>query len=332
MISLKEATNDLDEVVVVGYGVQKKANLTGAVSVMNASAIEDRSVASISAAMAGEMPGVVVVQSSGAPGAQTGSITVRGSNSVNSAQPLVIVDGVPGSMNNIDPQDVESISVLKDAASAAIYGVQAANGVILVTTKKGKLNTAPIITYSGNVSFTTPTAKLDPVNAREYTMLKREAALNIDPNADVSSFDAQLLKYDSGELDPVGTNWWDETFKGHGTETAHTIQVNGGSANTTYMMSLGYLYQGGLLEQTNYNRYNGRMNIDSQLKSWISLGGQISFYRGVNKDGYTGFSSIVQHTNRLNATLVPYLDNGEFASPAGMQNPVAERDNRTPKG
>ena len=327
--TLKEATNDLDEVVVVGYGVQKKANLTGAVSVMNASAIEDRSVASISAAMAGEMPGVVVVQSSGAPGAQTGSITVRGSNSVNSAQPLVIVDGVPGSMNNIDPQDVESISVLKDAASAAIYGVQAANGVILVTTKKGKLNTAPIITYSVNVSFTTPNAKLDPVNAREYTMLKREAALNIDPNADVSSFDAQLLKYDSGELDPVGTNWWDETFKGHGTETAHTIQVNGGSANTTYMMSLGYLYQGGLLEQTNYNRYNGRMNIDSQLKSWISLGGQISFYRGVNKDGYTGFSSIVQHTNRLNATLVPYLDNGEFASPAGMQNPVAERDNRT---
>lgn len=327
--TLKEATNDLDEVVVVGYGVQKKANLTGAVSVMNASAIEDRSVASISAAMAGEMPGVVVVQSSGAPGAQTGSITVRGSNSVNSAQPLVIVDGVPGSMNNIDPQDVESISVLKDAASAAIYGVQAANGVILVTTKKGKLNTAPIITYSGNVSFTTPTAKLDPVNAREYTMLKREAALNIDPNADVSSFDAQLLKYDSGELDPVGTNWWDETFKGHGTETAHTIQVNGGSANTTYMMSLGYLYQGGLLDQTNYNRYNGRMNIDSQLKPWISLGGQISFYRGVSKDGYTGFSSIVQHTNRLNATLVPYLDNGEFASPAGMQNPVAERDNRT---
>ncbi len=329
--TLNEAASALDEVVVVGYGTQKKANLTGAVSTMNASAIEDRSVASISAAMAGEMPGVVVVQSSGAPGGQTGSITVRGSNSVNAASPLVIVDGVPGSMNNIDPQDVESISVLKDAASAAIYGVQAANGVILVTTKKGKLNTAPVITYSGNVAFTKVTTKLDQVNAREYTMLKREAALNIDPNADVSSFDATLAKYDSGELDPIGTNWWDETFKSHGTETSHTIQINGGSANTTYMMSVGYLYQGGMLDQTNYNRYNGRMNMESQLKPWISLGGQISFYRGVKKDGYTSFSSIVQHANRLNATNVPYLDadKTEFAAPNGFQNPIAERDNRT---
>lgn len=160
-------------------------------------------------------------------------------------------------------------------------------------------------------------------------MLKREAALNIDPNADVSSYDRLLERYDSGELDPIGTNWWKETFKSHGTETAHTIQVNGGSANTTYMMSLGYLYQGGLLDQTNYNRYNGRMNMESQLKPWISLGGQISFYRGVKKDGYAGFSSIVQHVNRQNATTSVYLDNGEFAYPGNMQNPVAEIDNRT---
>ena len=328
--TLKEEDNVLDEVVVVGYGVQKKANVTGAVSSMNASAIEDRAVASVSAAMAGEMPGVVVVQSSGAPGGQTGSITIRGNNSINSASPLVVVDGVPNaSMNNIDPQEIESISVLKDAASAAIYGVQAANGVILITTKKGKLNTAATITYSGNVSFTSPTTKLDPVNAREYTMLKREALLNVDPNANVASWDAQLAKYDSGELDPEGTNWWKETFKSHGVETSHTVQINGGSSNTTYMASLGYLYQGGMLSQTYYSRYNGRMNIDSQLKKWISVGMQTSFYRGVNKDGYTGYSSIVQHVNRQNATTKVYLDNGDFAYPGSMQNPVAEIDNRT---
>lgn len=137
-ITMKEDTKTLDEVVVVGYGVQKKANLTGSVSSINAEALESRSVSSVSAAMAGTMPGVTAIQSSGAPGLQTGTITVRGKNSVNAANPLVIVDGVPGSMNTIDPQDIESLTVLKDAASAAIYGVQAANGVILITTKKVK--------------------------------------------------------------------------------------------------------------------------------------------------------------------------------------------------
>lgn len=327
--TLAEKTNELDEVVVVGYGIQKKVNVTGSVSSMNAAAIEDRTVSSVSAAMAGEMPGVVVVQSSGAPGAQTGSITIRGNNSVNAASPLVIVDGVPGSMNNIDPQDVESISVLKDAASAAIYGVQAANGVILITTKKGKLNTAPTITYSGSVSFVSPTTRLDPVNAQEYTMLMREALLNVDPNANVSSWDATLEKYASGELDPAGTDWWKETFKSHGTETAHTVQINGGSANTTYMASLGYLYQGGILDQNNYNRYNARVNLDSKLKPWLSLGVQTSFYRGIQKDGYNSVSGITQHVNRLNATLKVRDDEGEFISPGSMQNPVAEIDNAT---
>ncbi len=326
VFTLSMEDNALDELVVVGYGVQKKANVTGAVSQMNASAIENRSVASVSAAMAGEMPGVVVVQSSGAPGAQTGSITIRGNNSVNSASPLVIVDGVPGSMNNIDPQDVENISVLKDAASAAIYGVQAANGVILITTKKGKLNTAPVISYTGTVSFTSPTTKLDPVNARDYTMLMREAILNVDPTTDVSAYDKKLEQYADGTLDPTGTNWWDETFKSHGTETAHTIQINGGSSNTVYMASLGYLYQGGILSQNTYNRYNARVNLETQLKPWLKFGTNTSFYRGIQKDGYNGVSGIVQHVNRLNASLSPYNEEGELIAPGSMQNPIAEAE------
>ncbi|MCH5318174.1 MAG: TonB-dependent receptor [Paramuribaculum sp.] len=327
--TLHEDENILDEVVVIGYGVQKKANVTGAVSSMNAAALEDRSVASISAAMAGEMPGVVVVQSSGAPGSQTGSITIRGNNTINSASPLVIVDGVPGSMNNIDPQDVENISVLKDAASAAIYGVQAANGVILITTKKGRLNTAATITYNGTVSFASPVARLHPVNARDYTFLKREALLNVNPNADVSAWDAQLAQYDSGQLDPKGTDWWKQTFKSNSTETAHTIQINGGSANTTYMASLGYLYQGGMVSQNEYNRYNARVNLESQLKKWLTFGIQTSFYRGISKDGYTTTSGLVQHVNRLNAAYSPYDSEGNLLSPGGMQNPIAELDYST---
>lgn len=327
--TLKETDTMLDEMVVVGYGVQKKANVTGAVSTMNASAIENRTVASVSAAMAGEMPGVVVVQSSGAPGSQTGNITIRGNNSVNSASPLVIVDGVPGSMNNIDVQDIETLTVLKDAASAAIYGVQAANGVILITTKQGKLNTAASISYSGSVSWTKPTTKLDPVNAKEYDMMMREALLLQNPNNNVSQYDTRLAKYQSGELNPEGTDWYDETFKSHGFETAHTVQINGGSANTTYMASLGYLYQGGILDQNNYNRYNGRVNLDSKIRPWISAGVQMSFYRGIQKDGWNGVSGIMQHVNRLNATLSPYDENGDYVAPGSMQNPLAERDNAT---
>ena len=327
--NLQEESSILNELVVVGYGVQKKANLTGAVSSMDASQLENRSVASVSAAMAGEMPGVAVLQSSGAPGSQTGSITIRGNNTINSASPLVIVDGVPGSMNNIDVQDIESVSVLKDAASAAIYGVQAANGVILITTKKGHLNQAPTITYNGTVSFATPVAKLDPVTALQYTTAMREAKLNQNPNNDVSAEDALLQQYQSGQLNPNGTNWWKETFRGHGTETAHTVQVNGGSGSTTYMASLGYLYQGGLTSQNDYNRYNARVNLESKLKPWLAFGIQTSFYRGITKDGYTNNAGLVQHVNRLNATYSPYDSEGNWLSPGGMQNPIAELDNRT---
>lgn len=326
VFTLSMEDNALDELVVVGYGVQKKANVTGAVSQMNASAIENRAVASVSAAMAGEMPGVVVVQSSGAPGSQVGTVTIRGNNTINSASPLVIVDGVPGSMNNIDPQDIETLSVLKDAASAAIYGVQAANGVILITTKKGKLNTAATISYHGNVSFSSPVTHLDPVTAKGYTTLKREAILNQNPNADVSVYDETLAKYESGELDPIGTDWYGETFKSHGTETAHTIQINGGSANTIYMASLGYIYQGGILSQNNFNRYNGRVNLDSKLRPWISAGIQASFSRGIQKDGYNGVAGIMQHVNRLNATLKPFDEDGNYLAPGSMQNPLAEAE------
>ena len=129
----------MEEVVVVGYGVQKKANLTGAVATVNAKALESRPVSSVSAAIAGQMPGVTAIQSSGAPGSQAADITIRGKNSINAASPLVIVDGVPGSMNTIDPNDIETFTVLKDAASAAIYGAQSgAGGVVLVTTKKSE--------------------------------------------------------------------------------------------------------------------------------------------------------------------------------------------------
>ena len=325
-VVLKENNEMLDELVVVGYGVQKKANLTGSVASINAEALESRAVASVSAAMAGTMPGVTSIQTSGAPGAQTGSITIRGKNSINAASPLVIVDGVPGSMNNIDPQDIESISVLKDAASAAIYGVQAANGVILITTKKGKSGQKARVNYSGLVSWASPTAKLDFLDAAGYATLYNEATLNDNPSATLPYSDEDIELYRNGKdpIDHPNTNWYDEVFKKNAMETQHSLSVSGGSETTTYMASVAYLFQDGLSQEKNYERYNGRVNLDSKIAKWINLGINASAYRGINNDEYEGFGSLLQYSNRISPTTPIYKEDGSYHY-SGMQNPVAQQ-------
>lgn len=323
-ITIAENSQSLNEVVVVGYGVQKKANLTGSVASMNASALETRPVSSVSAAMAGQMPGVTTIQNSGAPGAQTGTITIRGKNSINAASPLVIVDGVPGSMNNIDPQDIESISVLKDAASSAIYGVQAANGVIVITTKKGKKGERARVSYSGLVSWASPTAKLDFCDAAEYAELYNEATLNENPNAAVPYSDEDIQKFRDGS-DPYGhpnTNWYDEVFKSSALETQHNLSISGGTENTTYMASVGYLFQDGLSQEKDYRRYNGRVNVDSKIAKWINVGVNASGYRGIDEDGYLTYSNLLQYSNRISPTYGVRDEDGNFIY-SGMENPVA---------
>lgn len=323
-IIVKEDTKTLDEVVVVGYGVQKKANLTGAVSSINAEALESRSVASVSAAMAGTMPGVTAIQTSGAPGLQSGSITVRGKNSLNAASPLVIVDGVPGSMNTIDPQDIESLTVLKDAASAAIYGVQAANGVILITTKKGKKGQDAKVSYSGNVAWATPTTKLNFLGSADYAMLYNEAVRNENPNAALPYTEEDIELFRNG-TDPIGhpnTDWYKETFKNFAFEQQHNFSINGGSEKTNYSASVGYLYQGGLTDDNKYNRFTGRINVESEISKWFSAGLNVSGYRGTREDGSTNFGSLMSDVTRNSPTLPVYNEDGTFNF-SGKSNPVA---------
>ena len=324
-LTLMDDTEVLDEVVVVGYGVQKKANLTASVSSINAEALESRSVSSVSAAMAGTMPGVTAIQSSGAPGLQTGTITVRGKNSVNAANPLVIVDGVPGSMNTIDPQDIESLTVLKDAASAAIYGVQAANGVILITTKKGKKGQDAKVSYSGSVAWATPTAKLNFLGAADYAMLYNEAVKNENPNASLPYSDEDIELFRNGS-DPIGhpnTDWYKETFKNFSFEQQHNFSINGGSEKTNYSASVGYLYQGGLTNENDYNRFTGRINVESEISKWFSAGLNVSGYRGTREDGAVGFATLMSEVTRNSPTLPVYNEDGTF-NYSGKANPVAE--------
>ena len=325
-VTMRSDDKVLDEVVVVGYGVQKKANLTGSVASLQAEALEARPVASVSAALAGTMPGVTTIQNSGAPGAQTGTITIRGKNSINAASPLVIVDGVPGSMNSIDPQDIESISVLKDAASSAIYGVQAANGVILITTKKGKAGQSARVNYSGLVSWASPTARLNFLGAADFAMLYNEATRNENPNAPLPFSDKDIQKFRDGS-DPIGhpdTDWYNAVMKKRALETQHNVSISGGSESTTYMASLAYLFQDGLSQEKSYDRYNGRINLDSKINKWVSVGLNASAYRGTDRDEFEGFAELLQYVNRIPPTLGIYDKDGNF-SYNNLKNPVAHQ-------
>ena len=318
-VTLKDDSQTLDELVVVGYGVQKKENLTGSVSSVNAEKLASRPVSSISSALAGEMPGVTAVQTSGAPGSQNASITVRGKNSINSASPLVIVDGVPGSMNVINPSEIESVTVLKDAASAAIYGVQAANGVILITTKKGKTGKTKV-SYNATFSWSSLLSKLDLVDAYGYAYLYNEAYLNDHPGATKPFSDETVEKYRTGEL--PSTDWYKEALTGSGFEHQHNLSLSGGNEKTTYNLYLGYLSQDGVTKDIDYSRFNARMNITSQINKYITLGLNASGYRGTKQDAWSGFTQVIQGITRSHPTDPVYDENGNFKY-VGVDNPVA---------
>lgn len=318
-IVLKDDSQTLDELVVVGYGVQKKENLTGAVASMNAEKLATRPVSSLSSALAGEMAGVTAVQTSGAPGSQNASITVRGKNSINAASPLVIVDGVPGSMNVINPAEIESVTVLKDAASAAIYGVQAANGVILITTKKGKTGKTTV-SYNATFSWSSLLAKLDLVDAYGYAYLYNEAYLNDHPGATKPFSDETVEKYRTGQL--PSTDWYKEALTGSGFEHQHNLSLSGGNDKTTYNMYLGYLSQDGVTKDIDYNRINARMNITSQINKYITLGLNASGYRGTKQDAWAGYTQVIQGMSRSHPTDPVYDEDGNFKY-VGVDNPVA---------
>ena len=194
-VILKEDNMNLEEVVVVGYGTQKKANLTGSVANVNNKLIESRPITSVSAGLQGLLPGVTVTQRSGQPGADNGTIRVRGTGTFNVADPMVIVDGVESTMNDIDANDIESISVLKDAASAAIYGSKAANGVILITTKRGKSGQSQV-NYSGLVGWQALTQLPEYATSAEYAELTNQAYINVGKQPLYTA--EQIEKYRNG--------------------------------------------------------------------------------------------------------------------------------------
>jgi TonB-linked SusC/RagA family outer membrane protein len=268
-ITLEEDVKNLTEVVVVGYGVQKKATVTGAISSVKASDLQDQQVTRIDDALRGRTSGVNVVQSSGAPGSAP-TVRVRGVTSINNSDPLYVIDGVVidnGGIDNINPNDIESIDVLKDA-SAAIYGSRSSNGVILVTTKKGK-NGAPQITYNGYVGFQGPVSKVKLTDASQYATLRNEALTNDGKTA---------LFADPASLG-TGTNWQDQIFSNNALIQNHNLSISGANDKANYYTSFGYLDQQGIVEPSisNYKKFNFTVNTSYKLKKWLTVGENFTY-------------------------------------------------------
>lgn len=307
-VTLAESTIQLNDVVVVGYGVQKKVNLTGAVSMVKGDALENRPISNVGTGLQGLLPGVTITSSSGQPGAVP-DIKIRGVSTINSStSPLILIDGVAGGdMNLLNPGDIESVSVLKDAASASIYGARAANGVILITTKKGKEKEKATLTYTGYIGVQTPTALPELVTGRQYMELSNEAMAAAGFSKPYN--DEAFAKYDSGNYpnEYSNTDWIGEIFKKSALQTSHSLSVRGGSEKSSYFMSYGYLDQGGLVvgDAFDSKRHNARISVNTEVFDRLKLNGTVSFvdyYRSAS--GFSGASGVFRLAQR-NSPLLP---------------------------
>lgn len=281
-ISLTEDTQTLEEVVVVGYGIQKKNNLSGAVSKASSEIIESKPSANLISSLQGEIPGLLIQRNSGQPGNESFNLNVRGASSTNGGNtPLVLIDGIPGDLNLVNPQDVSQISVLKDAA-ASIYGARAAGGVVLITTKKGSKGT-PTVSYSGNFALTKTTGLMEKPNAYEMAIMDNEA--NIHNGAAPIYTNELLQRIKNNDPNPIdhptlagyklfftSTDWLGELIE-NGIQHKHNISISGGGEKSNYYLSAGYSKQFGTIRYADDNneKYNLRMNYGYQLSDWLTL-------------------------------------------------------------
>ncbi len=328
-VTLTEDSQNLDEVVVVGFGTQKKVNLTGAVANVDNKLFENRPLTNVSSGLQGLLPGVIVVQSSGQPGKDMGTIQVRGRTTMNSADPMVVVDGMESTMNDIDPNDIETISVLKDAASAAIYGSKAANGVILITTKRGKAG-KPMLSYTGNFGLTSATRIPEFFSSADVATYWN-AALEYQGGSPKYS-EEEIRKFRDGS-DPENypnTDWTDLIYK-NSFQHSHNVNLRGGNDMVRYMASVGYLGQDGIIDNYGKDQYSMRMNLDLNPTSKLETNFSMAYTRqdvnspvGSYDNGST--AQILRLTNRISPMVVAKYADGTYGA-ISDGNPLAWIEN-----
>ena len=327
-VVLKEDTETLEEVVVVGYGTQKKANLSGSVSSVDSEQLQNRPIQNVSSGLQGLMPGVTITGTNGAPGMDSGSIRVRGTGTLNSASPYILIDGVESeTMSDLDPNDIASISVLKDAASAAIYGSKAANGVILITTKRGSTG-KPKISYSGYISFQNTTETIDRLSSYEYASMYNDA---LKSEGKAPRFTPEEIQKFKDGTDPKypNTNWYDLAYK-TGIQHRHNINISGGNEHASYMGSLGYLNQTGVLPNAGREQFNARTNLDMKITKRLSAKLNLAFIKNKYDDAssaYSGGSSeqVIRQLNLIAPWIVNRNEDGTYGT-ISDGNPIAWLD------
>lgn len=318
-VILEEDSMMLEETVVVGYDVQKKVNLTGAVSAVDASAIEGRPIVSSSSALQGIAAGVTVTTQSGNPGASGTTIKIRGIGTFggSSSEPLVLIDGVAGSMDDVDASQIDKISVLKDAASSAIYGSRAANGVILITTKRADKNQVSV-TYRGYAGWAQPTDIPQLVDAIDYMKLSREASLN-DGTTPVYSEDYIANYMENHRYDPDTypiTKWQEKILNGSGFLMNHSLTINAGNEMIQNSISLGYLDQDGIIKRQDYERYNVRNNMNIKLHEKLTLRFDSAFSFGRRK-AVPLAASLFNAMNTRDPLVLTQWSSGDYAPMTG---------------
>lgn len=290
-IVLTESQNKLNDVIVVGYGTQKKATLTGAVSQVKGDVVKSSPNGNLSNNLTGRTPGLIAVNRSGEPGNDGSTLSVRGTASFrnSNAGPLIVVDGIPDrSFSRINPDDIESVSVLKDA-SAAIYGVRAANGVVLITTKRGKSG-KPVVNYTGSYSLQSPTRVPKLVNAAQYATYFNELNDRLGQPKQYTDEDIKLYADGTDPLGHPSTDWYKTVLAKSAPQTQHEVSISGGSETVKYYFSGQYLYQDYLFNNSpfNFNQKNVRANIDANISKNLKVSLDLA---GRNEDKYAPLSN-----------------------------------------
>jgi len=343
-VQLQEEVGALSDVVVIGYGTVKKSDLTGAVATVKSDKLMDMPVANVSQALQGKVAGVDVNVNSNAPGAGA-KVRVRGIGSINSnIDPLYVVDGVIGvDGNSINPNDIASLEVLKDASSTAIFGARGANGVIIITTKRGRKG-GTVVSYDANVNRSELYRHVRTLNSDEFVKIYNESFANgqkWDPDGAVQVPPKALnhtnfpLLFDANDKPLYNTNWEKETYKPAFSQS-HQLNFQGGSDKSLYSLSLGYLDQDGIMTQSWFKRYSARLTLDNDVKSWLKVGGNINIIKSTQRlvsDGNGSLNVPRMVTEEVPIVPIKYPDgtwagNNDIAGLEGGPNPVNIATNR----
>jgi TonB-linked SusC/RagA family outer membrane protein len=354
-ITLVEDSRTLDEVVVVGYGTQRKVNLTGAVAQVTSETLESRPIVNLSQGLQGVIPNLNVNLNSGAPGQST-SFNIRGNNSLNGGSPLVLVNNVQMSADLVNPEDIESVSVLKDAASAAIYGARAAFGVILITTKNGKKGQAPRVSFSTNGYWQSPAKVIETVNSMEFLTMKDLAYQNGGGGGHY--YHPKVYEYAEKYFnDPVNnlplfydpdinpnqyqycgnTNWWDELYKKASFSQQYNVNVVGGSEKTNYYASVGYNNEAGITKVGNdmFRKFNANLNLTTDVTGWLTVTAKAMYNNtnerhpdgGISEANSTAYAGLGEYRGYLKNDISPLMPvrhpDGNYAGQGSYTNPIA---------